>query len=111
MKRGEIWTVSGDDYAGKPRPAAVVQDDRFVATDSVTVCPLTTNAADATLFRVRVEPSEENGLRQPSRLMVDKISTIPRARVGRRVGRLTDDDMKKLSHALVVFLGLAANSR
>ncbi|MEJ0048614.1 MAG: type II toxin-antitoxin system PemK/MazF family toxin [Rhodospirillales bacterium] len=42
MKRGEIWTVSGAaGYAGKPRPAVIVQDDHFDATNSVTVCPFT----------------------------------------------------------------------
>ena len=111
MKRGEVWTVSGPDYAGKPRPAVVVQDDSFAATLSVTVCPLTTNPTNAGLFRLLVEPNEENGLQQPSRLMADKITTIPRAKVGRRIGRLNDEEMTKLSHAIIVFLGLAATER
>lgn len=107
MKRGEIWTVSGADYAGKPRPAIVVQDDRFAATYSVTLCPLTTSPADAGLFRLPIEPNDENGLQQPSQLMVDKLSTIPRTRVGRCVGRLSDEEMARLSRAIIVFLGLA----
>lgn len=111
MKRGEIWTVSGADYAGKPRPAVVVQDDSFAATFSVTVCPLTTNPTNAGLFRLPVEPSAENGLQQPSRLLADKITTISRAKVGRRLGRLADDEMTKLSHAIIVFLGLASTER
>jgi mRNA-degrading endonuclease toxin of MazEF toxin-antitoxin module len=37
MKRGEVWTVSGGkDYAGKPRPAVIMQDDSFDATYSIT---------------------------------------------------------------------------
>ena len=111
MKRGEIWTVSGADYAGKPRPAVVVQDDSFAVTFSVTVCPLTTNPTNAGLFRLPVEPSAENGLQQPSRLLADKITTISRAKVGRRLGRLADDEMTKLSHAIIVFLGLASTER
>ena len=111
MKRGEIWTVSGSDYAGKPRPAVVVQDDSFAATLSVTVCPLTTDPTSAGLFRLLVEPNDENGLQEPSRLMADKITTIPRAKVGRRVGRLDDEEMTKLSHAIIIFLGLAATGR
>jgi mRNA interferase MazF len=110
LKRGEVWTISGGDYAGKPRPAVVVQDDSFTATYSVTLCPLTTNMADAGLFRLLLQPSHENGLRRPSRLMVDKISTIPRTRVGDRVGRLSDDEMARLSLALITFLGLAGSS-
>lgn len=46
MKRGEVWTAAGGpDYAGKPHPVVVLQDDRFEDTKSITVCPLTTNPA------------------------------------------------------------------
>ena len=75
MKRGEIWTVAGgQDYAGKPRPVVIVQDQRFGATASITVCAFTTDPTDAPLFRLPVEPDGRNGIRVTSRLMVDKIS-------------------------------------
>jgi mRNA interferase MazF len=109
MKRGEIWTVAGGkDYAGKPRPAVVLQDDRFDKTDSVTICAFTTDPTDAPLFRLLVVPTEGNGLRAPCRLMVDKITTVPKARAGTRVGRLADEDMVRLNRAVLVFLGIAA---
>ena len=64
MKRGEIWTVAGgQDYAGKPRPAVILQDDRFDRTASITICTFTTNLAAAPLFRLTIEPSEANGLK------------------------------------------------
>ena len=108
MKRGEIWTVAGGgDYAGKPRPAVILQDDRFDATASVTVCAFTTDPTEAPLFRLAIEPNERNGLREPSRLMVDKITTVPKARLGARLGRLDDADMARLNRAAVVFLGIA----
>lgn len=108
MKRGEIWTISGGpDYAGKPRPCVILQDDCFDSTKSVTICIFTTNPADAPLFRLIVEPDEENGLRAPSRLMVDKITTVPKEKLGSRVGRLSDEDILRLNRAMVVFLGLA----
>jgi len=79
MKRGEVWTVSGGkDYVGKPRPVVILQDDRFDATSSITVCAFTTDPADAPLLRLAVEPNERNGLRATSRLMVDKITTCQR---------------------------------
>ena len=85
MKRGELWTVAGGQAdARKPRPAAILQDNRFDATGSVTICPLTTDPTDAPLFRVTIEPTEQNGLRVQSRLMVDKITTVPKTRMGRR---------------------------
>lgn len=111
MRRGEIWTVSGGrGYAGKPRPAVIVQDDGFDATTSVTLCAFTTDPTDAPLFRLPIEPSELNGLRQPSRLMVDKITTVPRTRLGRRVGTLDAEDVVRLNRAVLVFLGLAGTA-
>jgi mRNA interferase MazF len=112
MKRGEIWTVAGGkDYAGKPRPAVIVQDDRFDATASTTICAFTTDPTDAPLFRLLVIPDERNGLREPSRLMVDKLTTVPKAKLGARIGSLGDEDLVRLNRAMVVFLGLAAAPR
>ncbi|NLR70007.1 type II toxin-antitoxin system PemK/MazF family toxin [Novosphingobium sp. ERN07] len=112
MKRGEIWTVSGGkDYAGKPRPVVIVQDDSFDGTDSITICAFTTDATEAPLFRLFVEPDEPNGLRSPCRLMVDKTTTVPKSKMGRLIGRLGDADMLRLNQAMMVFLGLAASPR
>ena len=107
MKRGEVWTVSGAGYAGRPRPAVIVQDDRFDATASITVCVFTTDETEAPLFRLAVTPNERNGLRSVSRLMVDKLSTVSKERLGARIGRLDDEDMVRLNRAILVFLGLA----
>lgn len=112
MRRGEIWTVAGaGDYAGKPRPAAVVQDDNFLETGSVTICGFTSDPTDAPLFRILVEPNERNGLRAPSRLMADKITTVAKTRLGRRVGQLDGSDLARLDRAMLVFLGLAGAPR
>jgi len=109
MKRGEIWTVAvGKDYAGKPRPVVILQDDLFDRTDSITVCAFTADSINAPLFRLVVEPSERNGLRTSCRLMVDKITTVPKSRIGARIGRLADEDMVRLNRAALVFLGIAA---
>jgi mRNA interferase MazF len=109
VKRGEIWTVSGGSgYTGKPRPAVIVQDDRFDGTSSVTICAFTTDPVNAPLLRLLVEPSSRNGLKSPCRLMIDKVATVPRSRLGRRVGILDDDHLLRLNRSLVVFLGLAA---
>ncbi len=107
MKRGEVWTVSGAGYAAKPRPAVIVQDDRFDATASVIVCVFTTDQTEAPLFRLPVTPSDRNGLRSVSRLMVDKLSTVSKERLGARIGRLDDEDVVRLNRAMLVFLGLA----
>jgi mRNA interferase MazF len=108
VKRGEIWTASaGTGYVGTPRPVVIVQDDRFDATAAVTVCAFTTDPTDAPLLRLLIEADEVTGIREASRLMIDSVTTIPRSKLGERVGQLSDDDIIRLSRALVVFLGLA----
>ncbi len=108
MRRSEVWTAAaGSGYAGKPRPVVIVQDDRFDATDSVTVCAFTTDPTEAPLIRLTVEPDDINGLRERCSLMVDKITTIPRTKLGDHIGRLSDDDMVRLGRAVLVFFGLA----
>lgn len=108
MRRGDIYTAAArGTYTGKPRPVVVVQDDRFDATASVTVCPMTTNPVEAPLTRIVIEPSARTGLSESSRLMVDKVTTMPRVNLKDRVGSLGDEDLLRLNRALIVFLGLA----
>ena len=112
MRRGDIWTVAGGkDYAGKPRPVVIVQDDSFDTTDSITICAFTADETEAPLFRLTIEPNARNGLRVACRLMVDKITTVPKTKVGARVGRLDDEDIFRLNQAALVFLGLAVSPR
>lgn len=107
MIRGELWTASGRDYAGKPRPVLVVQDDRFDATDSVTICPLTTNDTGTPLLRIPLQPNPSNGLTAPSHIMVDKITTVPRSKISQRIGRVSTTEMLQLERGLLVILGIA----
>lgn len=112
MKRGEIWTVAGGGaYTGKPRPCVIVQDDAFDATHSITVCAFTSDSTEAPLFRIRVEPDERNGLSSPSSLMVDKITTVSKDKIGKRVGQLAEEYLVRMNQAMIVFLGLARSSR
>jgi mRNA interferase MazF len=110
MRRGDIWTVAGGkDYAGKARPVVILQDDSFDGTESITICAFTTDDTDAPLFRLPVEPNERNGLRIPCHLMVDKVTTVPKSKVGVHIGRLDDEDILRLNRAVLVFLGLASS--
>jgi mRNA interferase MazF len=111
MRRGEIWTVAGGrDYAGKPRPAVVVQDDRFDSTSSITICAFTTDPTEAPLFRLLIRPNDKNGLKTECRLMVDKITTVPKTKFGSRLGRLDEQDIIRLNRAMLVFLGVASKT-
>jgi len=85
----------------------MVQDDRFAATASVTVCLLTTKPVEAPPTRIVVEPTVVTGIEQPSSIMVDTITTMPRVKVRDRLGHITDADHVRFDRALIVFLGLA----
>lgn len=107
MRRGDIYTAAArGPYTGKPRPVLVLQDDRFDATVSITVCPLTTTEVEAPLVRLAIDASDTNGLSQASQLMVDKVTTMPRENLRTLLGRLTDEEMLRVSRAVIVFLGL-----
>jgi len=108
MKRGEVWTsASTVDYGSKPRPVVIIQDDRFHEIDSITICPLTSDPISASYFRLPIMPNDENGLLHPCRIMVDKITTVPRTKLRSHIGRLHDEDMVRLNRTIMVFLGIA----
>jgi mRNA interferase MazF len=108
VRRGDIHIAAAPGACtGKPRPVVIIQDDRFDATASITICPLTTNPVEAPLTRIAVEPTAATGIELPSQIMVDKITTMPRANVRDHLGRLADDDLVRLDRAILVFLGLA----
>ncbi|MGH6927782.1 MAG: type II toxin-antitoxin system PemK/MazF family toxin, partial [Dongiaceae bacterium] len=92
------------DY-GKPRPALVIQSDLFAEHPSVTVLLLTGELHDALLLRVTVQPTPENGLEKASQICVDKAATLPRAKIGQRIGRLDDATLLEVSRRLALFLG------
>ena len=109
MKRGDIVLVALPGDYGKPRPALIVQANNLTADDcgSVVVCPLTTHLTGSTSFRVTVEPSEINGLRAQSEIMVEKLAGVARARLRVIVGRIDSASMKAVERALLLVLGFA----
>ena len=108
MKRGEIFTVAaGGGYGSKPRPAVITQSDSFDQTSSVSLCLFTSDSVEAPIFRLAIEAGAPTGLAQRSWLMVDKVVTVRRQNLGKRLGKLSDEDMLRVNRALAVFLGLA----
>ncbi len=106
MRRGALVTIALPGAYGKPRPALVVQSDLFGEHPSVTVLPVTSELRDAPLFRIRLEPDEDNGLHAPSDVMVDKPQSVPRAKVGQVIGQVSDEQLLAISKCLAVFLGV-----
>jgi mRNA interferase MazF len=88
----------------------ILQDDRFDMTQSITVCAFTTDLTEAPFFRLPVDPGKGNGLRSVGRLMVDKITIVPKSKIGARLGHLSAEDMLRLNRALLVFPGIVAPS-
>lgn len=107
MKRGDLVTIALPGDYGKPRTALVVQSDFFDVHPSVTVLPVTSDLRETPLFRVTVKPSQENGLRKPSQVMVDKAMTLAREKVGEPFGCLDRNAMLEIERCLAVFLGIA----
>ena len=107
VNRGEIWSVAGGIYASKPRPAVILQENLFDGTDSVTVCPLTSQDVGAPLLRMPLPADGTTGLDAVSFVTVDKITTVRRASVSQRIGRLSSTQLVDLERLVMVFLGLA----
>ena len=106
VRRGDLVTIALSGDYGKPRPALVVQADAFDALTSVTVLRLTSELHDWPLFRITVEAARGTGLQRRSQGMVDKAATVPRSRIGQRIGRLDSETMQTVGAALARFLGI-----
>lgn len=107
MRRGDFVTISLQGDFGKPRPALVIQADWFGDHATVTVLLVSSTLIDAPLFRITVQPDEDNGLKKPSQIMVDKAMTVRRDKLGKRFGTASDEVMLEVGRCLAVFLGIA----
>jgi len=103
MKRGDLVTVILPCAYGKPRPAVIVQSDRYEAMESVTFLPMTSEVLPKQVFRITVTPTPENGLQTPSQIMADKCSTLPLPKVGKVFGRLSAADLGRVDRVLLGF--------
>jgi len=106
VNRGDLITVALVGDYGKRRPALVVQSAAFQSLESVTVLPLSSDLRDWPLFRIMVEPKSSDGLRKRSQVMIDKAVTVPRTKIGERIGRADSATMRAVDAALAGFLGL-----
>ena len=108
VKRGEIWTqAGGSGYARKPRPVLIVQSDQLLETDSVIICLFTSHEGSPLTSRLPFAPDAENGLREASDLMVEKIMTVARNKLGKRIGSISAEEMERVGDAMLVVLGFA----
>jgi mRNA interferase MazF len=108
MRRGDIVTVAAPGAYGKPGPAVVIQGDSLNQSDpSSTIVALMTSAlVDAPLLRLTVPANDDTGLRTTSQVQVNRMMTLPVAKVGQTIGRLNDRQMVELNRLLAVVIGL-----
>ena len=107
MKRGDLVTVIVPGAYGKPRPAVIIQSDRYEGMGSVAFLPMTSEVLPKQVFRITVAPTAENGLEAQSQIMADKCSTLPLTGIGKVFGRLGAADLGRVERALAAFLGFA----
>ena len=106
MRRGDLISIVQPGAYGKPRPALVIQSDLFNIHPSITILPLTSDLRNTPLFRLKIEPSEKNGLHVTSEIMIDKITTVPREKVGDVFGHLEAESLREVERLLAVWLGI-----
>ena len=104
--RGDLVTIAMQGDYGKPRPALVIQSDQFDEHTSVTVLPVTGTLVAAPLLRITVQPSQRNGLQKPSQVMIDKVLTVKRDKVGAVFGHIEPETLIEVERCLAVFLGI-----
>ena len=107
MQRGEIWigSIRGE-YSAKPRPFMIVQNGKHFDTDSIVVCPISSQISENKLFRLLLQPLPINGLVQPSQLRVDLISAFPKKDFSTKIGKLTAAEIGMVDQILIDFLGI-----
>lgn len=107
MRRGDIIRVVAPGDYGKPRPAVVIQSDQLPPTDSVIVCLMTSDQRPVPFYRLAILPTNANGLAADTDVMVDKVFTVPRSKVGGAIGALDDGQILTLTRMLAVAMGFA----
>ncbi len=106
MKRGDVVTVIMPGSYGKPRPAIIYQADVFNKMSSVTILPLTSHIVDLPIIRPNIEPGPDNGLAKRSQVMIDKINTVPKAKIDQVIGKISQKNITELNRSLIAFLGI-----
>jgi mRNA interferase MazF len=104
VQRGDVYRFKvpkgvGHEQQGE-RYGVVVQSDVMLPRSVVVVAPTSRSAKPAS-FRPEVEVAGD-----ATRVLVEQLGAVDTQRLGRRVGRLTAQEMWSVDDALVVVLGL-----
>lgn len=111
-RRGEIYYVDwspgrGSEQTGA-RPALIIQNDVGNRLSPTTiVAAISTQRRRPYPFQVGIT-ADESGLPRDSVVKCEQVQTIDQARLGRRVGTLSEEKMQEVGLALHRSLGLEA---
>ncbi len=107
-RRGDIYTAAtGSGYGGKPRPVLIMQNNAYGDMPHYIVAFIASRTVNAPSYRISVEPSEKNGLKQLSEIQPDMMMTVRWNQFGVFCGTLEDSLMKAVEQATLELLGLA----
>jgi len=94
----------------KARPAVVVRSNLLVALSYATVLPITTELRPSVSLRIDIQPTEGNGLRAPSQVMVDWPQTVRFSDMGAAIGSLDAAAMRAITRQMAVVLGIGSET-
>jgi len=110
-ERGDIVLVDFNprrrpEEVAKVRPAIIISDtDLNDILDLVSVVALTTNLIDgAAPLRIRLTPRKN--LRHPSDAMIEQLRTVAKSRIGERIAKVSDDEMRLIEKGISIMLGI-----
>ena len=112
MIRGEVWWVDfGIPYGSEPgrrRPAVVIQDNAFNASEinTTVVIPLTINLAMMEYPCNEFLSARETGLPKDSVVLAPQIGVIDKSRLVEKIIKLPKPAMRRISAAIIKLLNL-----
>jgi mRNA interferase MazF len=110
-RRGEIYLVRFDPTIGheirKTRPAVVIQNDVSNQYSPITIVAAISSQFSSPPFprEIVIEP-EESGLPERSAVILNKIRSVDRQRLAKKMGRISAQSMQRVDQAIRISLGL-----